>query len=130
VGIDETKGNGNLCFAASVNKQPKDKDASNGALAVKARKSMPLQDLLTHCLRGLGEVALAAGQLGIRSREADVFTCETLFSTLTNVNFDPECFVKYIQRAIALREDLKAQIQLIGAPENSLTSRPSNLPIP
>ena len=75
-----------------------------------------LQDLLTHCLRGLGEVALAASQLGIRSREADVFTCETLFSTLTNVNFDPECFVKYIQRAIALREDLKAQIQLIGAP--------------
>ncbi|MBD0361700.1 MAG: hydroxylamine reductase, partial [Coleofasciculus sp. C3-bin4] len=33
-----------------------------------------LQDLLTHCLRGLGEVAIAAGQLGIRSREADVFT--------------------------------------------------------
>jgi hydroxylamine reductase len=71
---------------------------------------------LTHCLRGLGEVALAAHELGIRSREADVFSCETLFSTLTNVNFDPECFVQYIQRAIALRDDLKAKIQLTGIP--------------
>jgi hydroxylamine reductase len=54
-----------------------------------------LQDLLTHCLRGLGQVAIAARQLGISTRQADVFTCETLFSTLTNVNFDPESFVNY-----------------------------------
>jgi hydroxylamine reductase len=75
-----------------------------------------LQDLMTHCLRGLGQVALAARQLGIPTREADVFTCETLFSTLTNVNFDPERFVTYIQKAIALRDNLKAQIQRIGVP--------------
>ncbi len=73
-----------------------------------------LQDLLVHCLRGLGEVAIRARQLGISCREADIFTCETLFSTLTNVNFDPECFVEYIRRAIALRENLKSQILLVS----------------
>ncbi|HBB33322.1 MAG TPA: hydroxylamine reductase [Cyanobacteria bacterium UBA8803] len=74
-----------------------------------------LQDLLFHCLRGLGQVAIRARQLGIGTRAADVFTCETLFSTLTNVNFNPESFVNYIHQAIALREKLKAQIQLSGA---------------
>lgn len=70
-----------------------------------------LQDLMTYCLRGLGQVALEARASGIATREADVFTCETLFSTLTNVNFDPDIFVAYIRQAIALREGLKAQVE-------------------
>jgi hydroxylamine reductase len=69
-----------------------------------------LQDLLVHCLRGLGEVAIVARSFGIIDKEADFFTCETLFSTLTNVNFDPNDFVNYIQKAIALRDELKARI--------------------
>ncbi|HEY9298557.1 MAG TPA: hydroxylamine reductase, partial [Phormidium sp.] len=69
-----------------------------------------LQDLLVHCLRGLGEVAIAARTFGIINQEADFFTCETLFSTLTNVNFDPNDFVNYIHKAIALRDELKAQV--------------------
>lgn len=73
-----------------------------------------LQDLLLHCLRGLGEVALQAYQFGLVNNRIDVFTVETLFSTLTNVNFDPESFIDYIHQAIALRDDLKAKIQLTG----------------
>ncbi|MBE9223939.1 hydroxylamine reductase [Phormidium sp. LEGE 05292] len=68
-----------------------------------------LQDLLVHCLRGLGEVAIAARSFDIIDKEADFFTCETLFSTLTNVNFDPNDFVNYIHKAIALRDELKAR---------------------
>ncbi|WP_071518665.1 hydroxylamine reductase [Geitlerinema sp. PCC 9228] len=74
-----------------------------------------LQDLLAHCLRGLGEVALQAREVGITDREVDVFTCEALFATLTNVNFDPEDFCNYIQKAIALREDLKNRIAATGS---------------
>jgi hydroxylamine reductase len=73
-----------------------------------------LQDLLVHCLRGLGQVALYAQELGISYREVDVFTCEALFSTLTNVNFNADNFVDYINSCITLRESLKAQIQLTG----------------
>jgi hydroxylamine reductase len=69
-----------------------------------------LQDLLVHCLRGLSHVALRARQVGIDCREVDRFTCEALFSTLTNVNFDPTDFVTYLHRAIDLRESLKTQV--------------------
>jgi len=70
-----------------------------------------LQDLLVHCLRGLGQVALRAHQLDIACRETDFFTCEALFATLTNVNFDGDRFVDYIRYSITLREDLKTRIQ-------------------
>ncbi|MDB9314068.1 hydroxylamine reductase [Spirulina sp. CS-785/01] len=69
-----------------------------------------LQDLLTHCLRGLGEVATVAHQAGIPCEDVGFFTCEGLFATLTNVNFDPDRFVEYIHKAVALREDLKAKL--------------------
>ncbi len=69
-----------------------------------------LQDLLIHCLRGLSQVALQARELGQNTHEADVFTCEALFATMTNVNFSTKCFTEYIQRAIALRENLKTQL--------------------
>ncbi|WP_066426440.1 hydroxylamine reductase [Anabaena sp. 4-3] len=73
-----------------------------------------LQDLLVHCLRGLSQVALQAKSLGITSRDADEFTCEMLFSTLTNVNFTVDDFVAFVNRAIALRDSLKLQIQATG----------------
>lgn len=73
-----------------------------------------LQDLLVHCLRGLSQVALQAKSLGIACRNTDEFTCEMLFSTLTNVNFAAADFVTFINRAIALRESLKLQIQATG----------------
>ena len=69
-----------------------------------------LQDLLLHCLRGLGEVATVARQYGILSLEANEFTCEALFSTLTNVNFDADDFVNYIHKTIQLRDRLRALI--------------------
>jgi len=70
-----------------------------------------VQDLLIYCLRGLAPVALKAKELGISTHEADVFTCEAMFATMTNVNFNQKSFTKYIQKAIALREELKAKIK-------------------
>ena len=70
-----------------------------------------IQDLLVYCLRSLAPVALQAHELGIPSREVDVFTCEALFATMTNVNFNKKRFSEYIRRAIALRENLKFQVE-------------------
>ena len=72
-----------------------------------------LQDLLIYCLRGLSQVALKARELSQNTHEVDVFTCEALFATMTNVNFSTKSFVEYIQRAITHRESLKAQIQSV-----------------
>lgn len=73
-----------------------------------------VQDLLVHCLRGIAPVALQAKAQGMDTHDADVFTCEALFATMTNVNFNPSRFTDYIKRAIALREALKAQLQSCG----------------
>lgn len=70
-----------------------------------------VQDLLVYCLRGLAEVRQKASELGIPTREADVFTCESLFATMTNVNFSTKSFGEYVKEAIAKRENLKNQIQ-------------------
>ncbi|MGB3510634.1 MAG: hydroxylamine reductase [Microcoleaceae cyanobacterium] len=70
-----------------------------------------VQDLLIYCLRGLAEVRLQAKQLNIPTREIDVFICESIFATMTNVNFNKKSFAEYIKQAIAHRENLKTQIQ-------------------
>ncbi len=74
-----------------------------------------VQDLLIYCLRGLAPVVLQAGDLGLPTQAVDSFTCEAIFATMTNVNFDQKRITDYIRRTIAHREDLKAQIQATGA---------------
>jgi hydroxylamine reductase len=73
-----------------------------------------VQDLLIHCLRGLAPVALQAKAQGLDTHGADVFTCEAIFATMTNVNFSTQRFTAYIQRAIDLREDFKTQLHTMG----------------
>ncbi|MBO3458333.1 hydroxylamine reductase [Aetokthonos hydrillicola Thurmond2011] len=78
-----------------------------------------VQDLLIYCLRGLAPVALRAREFGISTHEVDVFNCEAIFATMTNVNFDQKRFIDYIRRAIAYREQLKLQIeQATGVSQN------------
>ncbi len=74
-----------------------------------------LQDLLVYALTGLAQVAVAAKKKGIRDRAADVFACEALFATITNVDFDPDRFVPLIRRATALRDGLLEKVRAAGA---------------
>ena len=71
-----------------------------------------LQDLLVYALRGLSQLTIEAGKIGVRTEDVSVFTCEALFATLTNVNFDPDNITTYIRKAVELREQLKNQIKL------------------
>lgn len=73
-----------------------------------------LQDLLIYSLKGLSLYAKEAERLGVAKREADEFTAKALFSTLTNVDFDPERFASLIEKSVSLREDLKKSIQSAG----------------
>jgi len=73
-----------------------------------------LQDLLIYSLRGLSQVALEARKVGVHDESLDFFICEALFSTLSNVNFDPERIANYIQQAVAHRERLKEKIKKAG----------------
>lgn len=69
-----------------------------------------LQDLLIYALKGLAQVAVAARAQGISDSAANHLIAEALFSTLTNVDFDPERFPLMITKAVELREGLKAKI--------------------
>ena len=66
-----------------------------------------LHDVLIHALKGLSLYAVEGRKVGISDHDVNVFTCEATFSTLTNVDFDPERFVSLINRCVELREGLK-----------------------
>jgi len=80
----------------------------------KSHEVATLQDMLGHSLKGLGLVAHEARRAGVIDEKVNRFTAEALFSTLTNVNFDEERFVEYINEAVELRESLKKQVKEAG----------------
>jgi hydroxylamine reductase len=73
-----------------------------------------LQDLLVHALEGLAFYAVEGRRVGVTDPDVDSFACEALFSTLTNVDFDPERFEKLIHRAVELRERLQGKVRSAG----------------
>jgi hydroxylamine reductase len=73
-----------------------------------------LQDLLIYSLQGLSQVAVEGRKVGVSDRGVNVFTLEAAFSTLTNVDFDPERLVKLIKKSVELREQLKAKVRQAG----------------
>jgi hydroxylamine reductase len=73
-----------------------------------------LQDLLIYLTKGLSQVAVAAQKVGISDPEVNKFSCEAIFSTLTNVDFDPERFVVLINQAASLRDQLKTKVKAAG----------------
>ena len=73
-----------------------------------------LQDLLTYALKGLALYAVEGRKVGVTDHEANVFTAQALFSTLTNVDFDASRFPPLINRAVSLRESLKQKVKTAG----------------
>jgi hydroxylamine reductase len=69
------------------------------------------QDLLIHILRGIAFCAEPSAIGGSVDREAGQFICRSLFSTITNTNFDPDRFVSMIQEGLQLRDRLRSQYQ-------------------
>ena len=55
----------------------------------KTPETAALQDLLLHALKGISVFAHRAAKAGARSQELEQFALDALFTTVTNVNFDP-----------------------------------------
>lgn len=72
------------------------------------------QDLLTYLLRGIAVVAVEGRRVGVTDIDADRFVASGLFSTLTNVNFDPARFDRLIPEAVRLREGLIEKVAAAG----------------
>lgn len=73
-----------------------------------------LQDLLLYTLMGLSQVAQAGRKAGVTDQDINVFTVKAAFSTLTNVDFDPDRFLTLIHQAAKKRDQLKEKVVSAG----------------
>jgi len=73
-----------------------------------------LQDLLIYVVKGLSQVAVEGRNVDIFDEQTNRFACEAIFSTLTNVNFDPDRFVDLIKQTVKLRDELKGKVGAAG----------------
>jgi hydroxylamine reductase len=73
-----------------------------------------LQDLLIYSMKGLSLIAVEGRKHGVVDQEVNLFLAQGLFSTLTNVDFDPERFEKLIRKSVVLRERLKTKVKAAG----------------
>ena len=73
-----------------------------------------LQDLLTYAVRGLSHFTVSGRSVEINDADINRFSSKALFSTLTNVNFDPTRLETIIREAIENREILKDKITSAG----------------
>lgn len=67
-----------------------------------------LQDLMLFGLKGLASYADKARELGVTDEAIDQFTLEGLFTTVTNVDFDPVSIAGKLRTCFDLKEKAKA----------------------
>src|SRR6056297_1674385 len=69
-----------------------------------------LQDLLVWILKGASYWAVKGRLLGVKDEKTDHSIAEGLFTTITNVNFDPEDIERMIRKAIKIRDEMHDQV--------------------
>src|SRR3954462_9072405 len=68
-----------------------------------------LQDVLIHAVKGLAQVSHKARALGVTDAAVDDFIHYALFTTLTNVNFNPVRIEQLVRQAGTLRAGLNGR---------------------
>ena len=66
-----------------------------------------LQDLLIYATKGIAQYAHRAREMGARDVEVDVFMVKALFTTITNVDFDPERLGGLLKKAGEVKSKAK-----------------------
>ena len=90
------------------------KGCSSMGVCGKDPETAKMQDLLLWQAKGISQYAHAAAKAGKRDRAIDVFVTEALFTTVTNVNFDPKNIEQIIRKGQTIKEKAKA---LAGNPK-------------
>ena len=73
-----------------------------------------LQDLLTYAVRGLSHLSVSGRSVGINDADINRFSLKAIFSTLTNVNFDPARLGALIRETAEKRKTLEKKIADAG----------------
>lgn len=73
----------------------------------KSGATAALQDMLVYALKGLSVCAVKARELGESDAATELFVAQSLFATLSNVNFDDERIVGLIVEALERRDQAR-----------------------
>ena len=96
----------------------------------KTPEAAQLQDLLVYTMKGVSILAQEARKQGKIDEDLNRFTVKALFSTLTNVNFDPASLAELVKEAYQRREVLKAQItdsgEKMGFTDDTVSFKPAS----
>lgn len=76
----------------------------------KDEQTSDLQDLLIYAVKGMAQVAEKGRALGVTDDAVDAFILKAMFSTLTNVNFNPARFTQMISEAASLRASFESAV--------------------
>ena len=101
-------------FCNQCEQTAKGQGCTNVGVCGKSGETANLQDALTYTLQGLSLVAAAGRKVGLSDAKVNRFTCEAIFSCLTNVNFDGERIHALSVTAAALRDGLKDRLAQAG----------------
>ncbi|GAA0077395.1 hydroxylamine reductase [Clostridium sp. CTA-5] len=72
------------------------------------------QDLLIYVTKGLAIVSNEGRKVGIADSKVDKYIVESLFTTITNANFDRDSILDRVRETLKLREMLKAKVVKAG----------------
>ena len=84
-----------------------------------------LQDMLVYLTKGLCDVAVRAKDVNITNEVINKYIVESLFTTITNANFDNAVFIERIKETIRTREQLKSEVVALGGNLESLVEAAS-----
>jgi len=93
-------------FCYQCQETAKNKGCTIKGVCGKDERTSNLQDLLIYTAKG---VALCSKECGSVNKRANSFIIDSLFMTITNVNFDPERIIEQIREGLEIREIIKKE---------------------
>ena len=96
----------------------------------KDAQTSDLQDLLIHALKGVSQYNVLARSVGAGDNAATAFVMKGMFSTLTNVNFNPARFTQMIDEATTVRARVKAAYEAAAGANAQTVEGPGAWAIP
>jgi hydroxylamine reductase len=96
---------GMFCFQCEQTAKGKGCDAMG--VCGKTPEVATLQDLLVHAAKGIAIYGQMAREIGLKDKGTDLFLVEALFTTVTNVDFDPARIQDALLRGFEIKEKIK-----------------------
>jgi hydroxylamine reductase len=109
-----------MMFCYQCEQTAKGTGCTTAGVCGKDGRTAALQDLLIHGTKGLAMYAHRARQNGVVNHEADALVEENLFTTVTNVNFDPDRIATRLRRTAETRNRLRDLCRDAGARTDDL----------